>query len=73
MQFAGYSGIPIKQSEIKSRWSTIENKQVEFNQLFANEFWGNCYDGRFENSWVTYNPNKDGTPAYGYFIPKYNT
>lgn len=65
--------VPINQSEIKSRWSTIEDKQNEFNELFADEFWGNCYGGRFENSWVTYNPNKDGSPAGGYFIPKYNT
>ncbi len=65
--------VPINQSSIASRWPSLKAKQDEFNSLFENEFWGNCYGGRFENQWVTYNPNKDGSPAGGFFIPKYNT
>ncbi len=64
---------PINQSTIASRWPTIEAKQNEFNGLFPTEYWGNCYAGRNQNSWVTYNPNKDGAAVGGYFIPKYNT
>lgn len=65
--------VKINQSEIPTRWKTIEDKQTEFNQLFAQESWGNFFAGRKENLWVTYNPNKDGKTAGGYFMPKYNT
>lgn len=65
--------LPINQSAIPSRWPTIEAKQNEFNELFPAESWGNIYAARNENSWITYNPNKNGSPAGGYFIPKYNT
>lgn len=65
--------VKINQSEIPARWTTIEEKQNEFNAMFAQESWGNFFAGRKENLWVTYNPNKDGKTAGGYFIPKYNT
>lgn len=65
--------LPINQSTIPSRWPTIKAKQDEFNKLFPVESWGSIYAGRNENSWITYNPNKNGSPAGGYFIPKYNT
>lgn len=65
--------VQINQSAIATRWPTIETKQNEFNNLFPIEYWGNIYGGRNENTWLTYNPYKDGTPAGGYFIPKYNT
>lgn len=65
--------VKINQSEIPTRWKSIEEKQNEFNQIFAEESWGNFFAGRKDNLWVTYNPNKDGKTAGGYFIPKYNT
>ena len=65
--------VQIKQSEIPSRWSTIAAKQQELNKLFPSEYWGNCYAGRNENTWVTYNPFKDGTLAGGYLSLRYNT
>ena len=65
--------VQINQSAVATRWPTIEAKQNEFNNLFPIEYWGNIYGGRNENTWLTYNPYKDGTPAGGYFIPKYNT
>lgn len=65
--------LPINQSAIPSRWPTVKEKQDEFNALFPEESWGNLYAGRNENTWITYNPNKNGSPAGGYFIPKYNT
>ncbi|WP_302337582.1 glycosyl hydrolase family 98 C-terminal domain-containing protein [uncultured Ruminococcus sp.] len=63
--------VQIKQSEIPSRWSTIAAKQQELNKLFPSEYWGNCYAGRNENTWVTYNPFKDGTLAGGYLSLQY--
>lgn len=65
--------VQINQSEIPARWNTIEEKQNEFNAMFPEESWGNFFAGRNENLWITYNPNKDGSTAGGYFIPKYNT
>lgn len=65
--------VPINQSAIPSRWKTIEDKQNEFNELFPEEYYGNCYAGRYDNSWLAYNPNKDGAVSAGYIIPKYNT
>lgn len=65
--------VQIKQSTIESRWKTIQDKQNEFNEMFPEESWGSFYAGRNENIWVTYNPNKNGKMAGGYFIPKYNT
>ncbi|MGN1481265.1 glycoside hydrolase family 98 domain-containing protein [Porcipelethomonas sp.] len=65
--------VQVKQSEIPSRWSTIEDKQDEFIQLYPSDYWGNCYAGRNENSWVTYNPDKNGATVGGYLSLKYNT
>lgn len=65
--------VQVKQSEIASRWSTIAAKQDEFNKLYASEYWGNCYVGRNENTWIAYNPYKDGTAAGGVMLLKYNT
>lgn len=42
--------VQIKQSEISSRWATIEDKQNELNKLYQSDYWGNCYAGRNENS-----------------------
>lgn len=64
---------PISQTSIDTRWTTIQAKQDEFNNLFAEEAWGNFYAARNGNTWVTYNNNKNGAASGGYFIPKYNT
>ena len=65
--------VQIKQSTIASRWSSISAKQDEFNKLYAQEYTGNIYAGRNENSWVTYNPYKSDTEAKGTLNLKYNT
>lgn len=65
--------VQISQTSIDTRWPTIQAKQDEFNSLFAEEYWGNFYAARNENTWVTYNNNKNGAASGGYFIPKYNT
>ncbi len=63
----------LKQSQLGSRWSSISAKQQEFNNVFASEYVGNCYAGRYENTWVTYNPNKRGDNCGGILNLKYNT
>jgi hypothetical protein len=65
--------LQLKQSELSSRWATISEKQNEFNKIFPLEYRGNCYAGRYQNTWVTYNPNKTGTAASGSLSLKYNS
>jgi len=65
--------VQIKQSSIPSRWNSIEAKRNEFNQLYPQEYYGTCYAGRNENTWVTYNPYKNNTSAGGHLSLKYNT
>lgn len=48
----------LKQSQLGSRWNSISAKQNEFNNVFSSEFNGNCYAGRYNNTWVTYNNDK---------------
>ena len=65
--------VQVKQSQIPSRWPTISAKQEEFNKLYPNEATANCYVGRNQNTWITYNPNKTGGVTGGMFTLKYNT
>lgn len=65
--------VQIKQSEIASRWTDIAAKQEEFNKLFPSDYYGNCYAGRYENTWLAYNPNKDGSNCGAVLSLKYNT
>ena len=65
--------VQIKQSEIASRWTDISAKQDEFNQLFSSDYYGNCYAGRYENTWLAYNNNKDGSNCGAVLSLKYNT
>ena len=63
----------LKQSELPSRWSSISAKQNELNNVFPVLYSGNCYVANYNNSWVTYNPNKTGKNCGGVFDLKYNT
>ena len=63
----------LKQSELPSRWNSIAAKQDELNKVFPAMYSGNCYVANYNNSWVTYNPNKPGTNCGGVFDLKYNT
>ena len=56
-----------------AKWGKIDEKVAEFNELFPEEYTGTCYAGRNENSWVTYNPFKNGTTAEASIPFKYNT
>lgn len=63
----------LKQSQLPSRWSTISAKQDEFNKVFSSDAASNCYVGRYNNTWVTYNNNKNGANCGGLLDLKYNT
>ncbi|MGN0647757.1 MAG: glycoside hydrolase family 98 domain-containing protein [Oscillospiraceae bacterium] len=66
--------VQVKQSQIASRWSTISAKQDEFNKLYpSSDYYGNCYAGRNENTWIAYNYNKDGSNCGAVLSLKYNT
>lgn len=63
----------LNQSQLDSRWSDLAAKQAEFNAVFPEEYTGSCYAGRFENTWLAYNNNKDGSGSDAQFSLKYNT
>ena len=63
----------LKQSELSSRWSSISAKQTEFNNVFGSEYTGNCYAGRYNNTWVTYNNDKRGSNKGALLNLQYNT
>lgn len=43
------------ESAITSTWSTVSAKQRELNRVFPQEYTGDIFAGRNENTWVTYN------------------
>lgn len=70
----------INKSNYGTRWPDIASKVAEFNTEFPKEYTGDLYAGRYENSWVVYNPYKIDTASTikikraNAFIPfKYNT
>lgn len=62
-----------KQSSIARSWSTVATKVSELNKLFAKEYTGDLYAGRYENTWVLYNPYKTEDTASAKIPFKYNT
>ena len=66
--------VQIKQSTIASRWSSISDKQAEFNKLYPDSYYANCYIANNQNSWVTYyNSKLDEGDKGAQFDLKYNT
>lgn len=66
--------VQIKQSTIDSRWSSISDKQAEFNKLYPDSYYANCYIANNQNSWVTYyNSKLDEGDKGALFDLKYNT
>lgn len=65
--------IQVNRSSYNSRWPNIAAKVNEFNNLFPQEYTGDIYAGRQENTWVTYNPYKSNKTASGTIPFKYNT
>ena len=65
--------VQVSNSLYSARWPTITAKTNEFNSLFAQEYTGDIYAGRYQNGWVIYNPYKSGQTATGAISFQYNT
>ena len=66
--------VQVKQSTIASRWSSISAKQAEFNKLYPDSYYANCYIANNENTWMTYYNSKVSSGDKGaQFTLKYNT
>ena len=65
--------IKIKKSEFSKRWPDTQSKIDEFNTLFPEEYSGDIYASRNENTWLTYNPHRTEKNASGTIPLKYNT
>lgn len=59
------------QSSLLSTWDNTSTKTRELNRLFPQEYTGDIFAARHENTWVTYNPLKD--KASGKVPFQYNT
>ena len=66
--------VQIKQSTIASRWPTIADKQSEFNKIYPDSYYANCYVANNQNTWITYYNSKVSNGDRGAkFNLKYNT
>lgn len=66
--------VQVKQSTIASRWPTIAAKQSEFNKLYPDSYYANCYVANNKNTWITYYNRKVSDGDRGaQFNLKYNT
>ena len=75
--------VVVKKSQYAPRWGNIQTKVNEMNTLFPQEYTGDIFAGRIENTWVTYNPYMGESESNGFYqknkpasgsIPfKYNT
>lgn len=66
--------VQIKQSTIASRWKSIADKQAEFNKLYPDSYYANCYVANNANTWITYYNSKVSDGDRGaQFNLKYNT
>lgn len=66
--------VQIKQSTIASRWPTIADKQSEFNKIYPDSYYANCYVANNQNTWLTYYNSKVSDGDRGaQFNLKYNT
>lgn len=63
----------IYKSEYNDLWPTVEDKVADFDDMFESQYEGDLYAGRFENTWITYNPYKRNTVAKSTIPLKYNT
>lgn len=66
--------VVVTKQQFNTRWPDIQAKINEFNNLFPAEYVGDGYAARINNTWLTYNPYKDGDVRSLINIPfKYNT
>lgn len=55
----------VNMSEYNGRWADESQKKAFFDSMFPEEYTGDIYAGRLQNSWVTYNPFKEVRRADG--------
>lgn len=60
-------------TEYNDTWATVEDKVADFDDMFEEQYTGDLYAGRFENTWITYNPYKRNQTASATIPLKYNT
>ncbi|WP_429002451.1 glycoside hydrolase family 98 domain-containing protein [Xanthomonas sacchari] len=65
--------VQIAKTGYAARWPTLDAKLAELNALFPQEYSGDIYAGRQDNTWVTYNPSKANQNASGTIPLKYNS
>lgn len=65
--------VKVNKSAYATRWPDTVRKVAEFDSLFPQEYSGDIYAGRQENTWVTYNPYRSNQTASGTIPFKYNT
>lgn len=65
--------VQLKKSSYAMRWPDVASKVREFDSLFPQEYTGDIYAGRQDNTWVTYNPFKTDQLASGNIPLKYNS
>ena len=63
----------VKYTDYRNRWSTTKAKTDEFNKLFPQEYTGDMYASRLENTWWTYSYYLKGETAKATLNLKYNT
>jgi len=66
--------VQVKQSTIATRWPDIKSKQTEFNKLYPDSYYSNCYVANNQNTWLTYYNSKLSDGERGALLNlKYNT
>ena len=63
----------VKVTEYDSRWGNVNTKVSEFNSLFPEEYKGDMYAARYENTWFTYSYYLKNKTAKATLDLKYNT
>lgn len=63
----------IRSSQFNGHWSSTEAKVEEMNKYCPEEYQGNLFAGRENNTWVVYYPFKYGTHAWAKMPFQYNT
>ncbi len=63
----------IYKSEYNDVWPTVDDKVAEMDSMFAQEYTGDVYAGRYLNTWITYNPYKRTQTAKSTLNLQYNT
>lgn len=66
--------VQVKKTQYATRWKTVDAKVNEFDTLFPEQYTGDIFADRMDNTWMTYNPYMDENKIATGTIPfKYNT